>query len=594
MAIDPSIVLGLKPPPVLDIQGALEKGAQYRNLISETQYRDQQRQTNEQEEKRKQQQNAEADRKLAGDQLEGQLIAANSKTNPDGSVQTDHDAVRQGLASKGQGDRAATYLTRVQIPAEKSSLDNAEAHLKNGKAKIQAMGGILQSLVPLPDDQLPQAYDQNRQQAIQDGIAKEGDVPPAAQILQQGGVQALRQFVTQHAQAAVDADKQIDNHRQDLDFAQKVLEFKQTVAEKAPKIAKDWTDSLSQLFGAAHNADQWDGAQKTAMGLGAPLNVINQFGDFGPDAVKRANELGKTAEQKATAENQAATLLETQTRDKEAARHNKTQEGIEGSRLTLEKQKAGFEMSGGISETAKMAAAGQMDPQTLRSAIRRSPGLLNQIRQVDPNFDEANIDSRYNTLKEFTSTSTGKAGGQAIALNTLIHHADLYLEAADALKNGSFTPGNEAYNKVASLFGSAPPNNAALVARFLAGETGKVATGGVPAEGEIKGILSSLGTNASPQQMKEAGTKLLQIAAGRATPLMERVKQDKLENVVHILGPDAQEILSRRGFDPKTMKSSSADSGSVASIVLKDGRTLHPKDQAAADKFKKDHPELIQ
>jgi len=198
-----------------------------------------------------------------------------------------------------------------------------------------------------------------------------------------------------------------------------------------------------------------------------------------------------------------------------------------------------------------------MDPATLRATLRRSPGLISQIQKLDPNFDEADIDKRYNTLKEFTSTSSSKAGGQLIALNTLIHHADLYMDAADAMKNGTFRPGNAAYNALATMFGSSPPNNAALVARFLAGETGKVATGGVPAEGEIKGILSNLGTNASPDQMRQAGEKLLQIAAGRATPLMEKVKDAKLDKVVRVLGPDAQAILQRRGFSGETMKQTS-------------------------------------
>jgi hypothetical protein len=136
----------------------------------------------------------------------------------------------------------------------------------------------------------------------------------------------------------------------------------------------------------------------------------------------------------------------------------------------------------------------------------------------------------------------------------MIHHADLYLQTAAALKNGAFKPGNAVYNAVANAFGSAPPQNAALVGRFLAGETGKVATGGVPGEGEINGILKNLGTDASPDQIAGAGKTLLQIAAGRAVPLQERIDSAKIGNVVHLIGPDAQAILQRNGFDPQTMK----------------------------------------
>jgi hypothetical protein len=92
------------------------------------------------------------------------------------------------------------------------------------------------------------------------------------------------------------------------------------------------------------------------------------------------------------------------------------------------------------------------------------------------------------------------------------------------------------------------------VARFFAGETGKVATQGVPAEQEINGILKNLMNANSPQQIIGAGTTLLGIAAGRMVPLKEKVDDAKLQNLVQVLGPSAKEILVRRGFDPETMK----------------------------------------
>jgi hypothetical protein len=104
------------------------------------------------------------------------------------------------------------------------------------------------------------------------------------------------------------------------------------------------------------------------------------------------------------------------------------------------------------------------------------------------------------------------------------------------------------------MMGSPAPQNADLVARFLAGETGKVATGGVPAESEIHGILDNLKTKNSPAQITDAGKTLMQVAAGRFTPLQELAKKNKLDNVVQVLGPDAKEILARRGFNPNTMK----------------------------------------
>jgi hypothetical protein len=201
-----------------------------------------------------------------------------------------------------------------------------------------------------------------------------------------------------------------------------------------------------------------------------------------------------------------------------------------------------------------MAADGRMDPATLRAQLRKNPGLIGQIQQISPGWDEGNIDNRYNTLKEFSSSSNTKAGGQVLALNTLIHHADLFQQTADALKNGTFKPGNAVYNAVASTFGSAPPTQANLVAQFLAGEAGKVAKGGVPAEGEINGILKSMGSSNSPEQLKGAADSLLQLAAGRMIPLKEKADNAKINDIVQILGPDAKQILQKRGYDLNTLK----------------------------------------
>ena len=228
--------------------------------------------------------------------------------------------------------------------------------------------------------------------------------------------------------------------------------------------------------------------------------------------------------------------------------------GVARQRLGIEQQRLGFEQGGGISQAAKALVAGDIDPQTARAMVRNNPGLISQARTLDPSFDMADIDKRYETLKEFTSSSNSKAGGQVLALNTMIHHADLFYDVADALKNGSFQPGNEVYNRVATTFGAAPANNAALVGQFLAGEVGKLAQGGSPFEAELRKISSSLSTASSPEQIRGAAQTLMQIGAGRATPLMEKAKDAKLDNVVHVIGPDAQSILQKRGFDPNTMK----------------------------------------
>lgn len=295
MPIDPSIVLGLKPPPTSD---PFTEAAQYKNLISETAYRDQQRQTNQANEERLNKQNAEADRKLEGDKLEGQLISQHTTTGPDGSTTIDHGKVMQGLAAAGQGDRAASYVTRVQLPIEKEQLSNQAAKIKASKDKLDVIGAGLQSLTSGSIGNLPERFDAKLAELTQQGFLKPGEVPPAAQIMAQGGLPALQQFVQQHAASAIDADKQITDHQKDLDYALQLNKFKQDVAEKAPETAQKWTAAAGQLLGAADTPEHWDAARETLIKAGAPLGIVAQFGEFGPDSKKRANELGMTSEQR--------------------------------------------------------------------------------------------------------------------------------------------------------------------------------------------------------------------------------------------------------------------------------------------------------
>jgi hypothetical protein len=207
-----------------------------------------------------------------------------------------------------------------------------------------------------------------------------------------------------------------------------------------------------------------------------------------------------------------------------------------------------------LQDPLAVAVAGYRTPPP--SFTRGGPGsaIMRKVLLINPDYNANMWQAQRDTVNEFSNTSVGKAGGQALALNTLVHHADLWLQAAEALKNGNFRPGNAAYNAVASTFGSAPPTEANLVARFLAGETGKVASGGVPAEGEINGILKNLGNDAGPDQIAAAGKSLLQVAGGRMVPLKERAKAMHVDGIVQVLGPDAEAILRRRGFDPETMK----------------------------------------
>ena len=293
-------------------------------------------------------------------------------------------------------------------------------------------------------------------------------------------------------------------------------------------------------------------------------------------------KIGQTPEQITQATQKGQELAETANRDRNLAANQRGELDVKRAELGVQQYNAGVGPDGkpiqytdpqtgqtqGVSPIAQAIANYKLPPAAARS-YSANRGLMNQVLAANPDFDIANYETRQNVAKDFANDKPNSAGGQVLALNTLVHHAQLYQDVANSLKNGTFTPGNAVYNSVAQAFGSSPPTNANLVAQFLAGETAKAA-GGSQAEGEVTRILGSLSKNASPQQISDTGKTILQIAAGRMTPLQEKVDQSNLGNVVKIVGPDAADILQKNGYDPKTFKQAATPASLSASHKVGD------------------------
>lgn len=549
MALDPSIILGFHPTvaladpldqaaKALQIRGAQQTQAQQAAAFPGQQAAQQQQIQSGALENQQRQMDLDDQNKMR-------------KAYQDANGDPDQMIINATKAGVGPKTLLATQQSLISMKEAKQKLTTAE--LENHNTKNDQLNALLQPVLA-EQDPVKQAalWNQQQQTGLQQGVLSPQEVQahpyPGSPDAVKGYIASLATDKWLTAEAAKDSAAA---------RAQTANTGSVNAALEAPtkKAAADQalaSEAAQKLRGAT------DGPSYAAIMDTLDPKIADRFVPpalFDPATTPQANDSRVLTPQQQT---QAAQAQANATRE---AAHNAETEKTAGAnlavnqgRLNVEQQRYGFESGGGVSPQATAIAQGKLDPQTTRAMLRSNPGLISQVQKVDPNFDEANIENRFNTLKEFTSTSAGKAGGQALALNTLIHHADLYLQTAEALKNGSFVPGNAVYNAVASAFGSAPPTQANLVARFFAGETGKVATGGVPAEGEINGILKNLGNSASPDQIAGAGKTLLQIAAGRATPLMERAKQAKIDNQVQVLGPDAREILTRRGFDPNTVK----------------------------------------
>jgi hypothetical protein len=523
--------------------------------------------------------------------------------DPNTGKQTiDNEALTKAVVGAGYGSAVPGILEGI-TKTQKAQADLAESRGKVETQQLDVGGGIGASVLKANGD--PGLFNTLATDAINSGAIDQQHVPAIKAILAQIGQAqqqdptgaAARKMVTQASQVLVSHSPVYSKQAaEDAAAAAKTTEAATGAATAAAKLPGEQASSdaavLKNAAGSLSNAT--DQADYTAKLRALPASMANTFpAKFNPATDRAAiNRIGMTPEEQTKADAEAATLSQTKTRDTQTALNENTRNRIAGGELNI-KQKTFDAQYGSAATTATAIAAGKIDPQTVRAELRKNPGLLNQVLAVDPKFDEGNIDNRYTALKEFGNTSVTKAGGQSLALNTMIHHADLYMEAGDAMKNFTFKPGNTAYNEISSMMGHAPPQNAAVIARFLAGETGKVATGGVPAEGEINGILKTLSTSSSPEQISDAGKTLLQVAAGRATPLMELAKKNKIDNIVQVLGPDAQSILKRRGFDPDTMKPAAMLTPADAQGYLKKagwtaGAPTQAQKEAAAALAKKD------
>jgi hypothetical protein len=237
--------------------------------------------------------------------------------------------------------------------------------------------------------------------------------------------------------------------------------------------------------------------------------------------------------------------------------------GIAQQELALRQQEVGFETGGGVSPIAQGIVDGIYDPQTVRMFVRKNPGLLAQAQQLDKNFGMDRLDQRYNAVNSLAPGGKGQSHTAILALNTLAHHADIGLDAIDALNHGKFVPGNAAYDYIRQQTGSAAPNDFNVIKNFLSGEAAKVAQGGVPHEGEVNNAAAALATKNSPEQLKGALNTLLSIAGGRMGPMIQEGKSAGLGNRQSwdpssadftVVQPETKAILQKRGIDPNTMK----------------------------------------
>lgn len=167
-------------------------------------------------------------------------------------------------------------------------------------------------------------------------------------------------------------------------------------------------------------------------------------------------------------------------------------------------------------ELVRKIAAYEIDPKTLSIRGGHRERALTLVSQYDPAYDDTQYGNKRRAIAQFGS---GPQGNTVRSLNVAIEHIDTLQRAAEAMKNGSFTPGNRAYNEVAKVFGQTPPNTFEGIRDIVSNEVVKGTIGATGALEDRKTAAEKVKASASPQQLKELMDGWVELMGGQVKGL---------------------------------------------------------------------------
>jgi hypothetical protein len=164
------------------------------------------------------------------------------------------------------------------------------------------------------------------------------------------------------------------------------------------------------------------------------------------------------------------------------------------------------------------------------------------VHAIDPNWSEQRAQIR----KAFTTGPDGKNIG---ALNTATVHLDAYLEAAQAMENGQFTPGNAIYNKISTILGQPAPTSFEAIKNAVAGEQAAALKGNAT-DIEIHNIAQTMKNSNSPEQFLDSGKAALGIMRQKLQTYQERYSQQNPGDTYYSpVLPSAKTVFDKYGVE---------------------------------------------
>ncbi|MFH1741010.1 MAG: hypothetical protein ABIH23_18570, partial [bacterium] len=403
--------------------------------------------------------------------------------------------------------------------------------------KIRAMSSILGAVLDAPDPgrYFPAASKMAKSMALVDqNFPEDYD----SSMLPQ-----LQQYRT----AAQTTEQQITQ-------AQKVLDYKRTVAENAPKQLSDWWKTSSQILGTAQDEQEWQTGIDVLTESGVPPHMPKAIGAFSPENKARIESIGLTPQERATRDKEK-TKTESQwvqdfakgdpnaiayfqakrkiaAADSGAITAAKTQAELGGLNMPTTRDYTGIAFGESV-EIRPEVLEGQ--PPGVRETImgmvdgRKSlPGgaamktgywqnMVNLAMLYDPSFDESQWKVRLDTRVDFAK---GNASRQLRSLNTLLKHTGSLWKAIEALDNNAIKATNWVSAEWAEQLGT---ERAKLLkdydnfAEMVASEMAALLKGGsaAPSEKEIEAQKKIHNRNESIDVQKTAVRGTIEGAFGR-------------------------------------------------------------------------------
>lgn len=580
MPLDPSIITsGQQPQPQNPLQ-TIGTVAALKNQQSEAALRAVQLQGAQQENQQRQ---------MAIDQTQALNQAYTGALSPDGSIDT--GKLTDALSKSGHGSAIPSILKGVQ-DYQKSAAETSSARTKAAQDQADFLGGIGATVTKADGNPFlaKTLIAHAASQGAVDPKAAAGMVQQIDAALSQDPTgETARKGVLQLAQNAVNqspAQRKLAQEQQTSDAATATATARQQTSDTEKKkvetelpklqadsdlaVAKDVGQKLSavrsvsdyqRVFNSLSPADQ---NRAKAQGFTPPDQVRNARDVMA--ATKTAGDLTKSAHER-TEETQGAQRVGIEAGNL----------GVAKQRLAVEQYNAGVDSNGKPIQSSDLTGDNFLNslPMAMRNQVKaiaegreplptgRTAGsgynkqVSNAVNQYDPQFSTQRAQLR-------SAFTTGKQGDNIGALNTAVVHTDQYIDALNALKNGTFRPGNAAYNALSNLFGGAPPTTAKAIANAVAGETATALKGNATDQ-EIAAVHSGMPDTGSPEQIAAYAKSQLHVLGAKLNTYQERYNQQIPNDKVYSpVLPSAKAVFDKNGINPTAGPAANSGSGSAS------------------------------